>query len=922
MDVFDICQKKLVDLNLDKDVRYQKRLKWEKEEIIAKNKVGYFADLYQKGLKVAYNENNLIVCWLLGIAPDYSIEKEPNSRFDGDLPDVDVDYIADIRDILKNVWAPQTFGEDYVCNISNYTTFGLKSALIDMARVHDLSRDEVLALTKNVDNKDEDGNAMTWDAAMKQYPELNKYCEEHPDVAVAAKKLLNRNRGMGLHAGGLIISKMPIHDLVPLVKRKDSPQASAWVEGLHGQDLQPVGLIKFDLLVISNLLQIARCCELIKKRHGIDGICNRPGGSDWTDVAKWRNDPDSLKMANSGDLKCIFQFDSEGIRNLVRAGGVDRFEDLVVYASLFRPGPLNCRMHERYIERKRGREKFDLHPLIRPILEKTYGVMVFQEQIMQILNVVGEIPLRDCEIVRKAISKKKIDMIAKYKEMFLCNGRKNLGCTDKEINDFYNQVESFSEYGFNKSHAVSYTYISMRLLYLKAHYRHEFYNSILSCETLSDKIKEYKMEAKIHGVGIKSLDVNKASDNFELIGDDIYFGFSKIKGIGEEVAKKIVASQPYSSFEEFLYKFGTEANVLKPLLGLRCFKDADPVTLWKFSEHYKNCFKKIESSHARYHASLERYEQEFKELALTESCTLADLESDVENPFDSEEWKSKYDIDQEIDASKNVVCSKDDEGAIERIEIEEIEVEDTGLYVQQETIVFYRSKNVKKTWNAWKELRKLWQKRKKTIKKYQNFDRSILPKFSEFNPHEYDIDPKLVKEFSDPVGCEEKYYGFAWIHELELSPDYHGNLTFDALNSDLSGSTSPVEIKIKDGKRCESKKGNAYWKIVAEDVTGQQATINIWPDDWEWWSKEFGWDEKTNKFVPGNLLRVRLQPPSGGFKTFLLESNQAGKWRGQKKYRHKHEDIRVYVLAPGKKQKEKALSDDEVLEYFSNCVME
>jgi DNA polymerase-3 subunit alpha len=214
---------------------------------------------------------------------------------------------------------------------------------------------------------------------------------------------------MGVHAGGLIIANQPLYDLVPLVKRKDNPQASAWVEGLHGQDLGPVGLVKFDLLVISNLLQIARCCEMVKKRHGLDGICNKPGEPDWTDVPKWRNDKTALDMANIGDLKCIFQFDSEGMRGLVRAGGVDRFEDLVAYTALFRPGPLGMKMQERYVERKRGRETYILHPLVKPILEKTYGVLTYQEQIMRILNVVGEIPLKDCELVRKAISKKKVE---------------------------------------------------------------------------------------------------------------------------------------------------------------------------------------------------------------------------------------------------------------------------------------------------------------------------------------------------------------------------------------------------------------------------------------------------------------------------------------------------------------------------------
>jgi hypothetical protein len=864
----------------------------------------------------------------LGIAPDHNIDQEPKCEY-GEYPDIDVDYLPIVRDYLKTVWAKDTFGSEYVCNIGNYTTFGIKSALIDMARVHGESRDEVQALTKNLDAKDDEGKVMTWDAAMKLYPELKKYCEiddNHKRIADAAKRLLHRNRGMGVHAGGLIIANAPLSDLVPLVKRKDSPQASAWVEGLHGQDLGPMGLVKFDLLVISNLLQIARCCEMVKKRHGLAGICNKPGEPDWTDVPAWRDDPTSLAMANIGDLKCIFQFDSEGMRGLVRAGGVDRFEDLVAYTALFRPGPLGMKMQERYVERKRGREKYTLHPLIRPILDKTYGVMAYQEDIMKILHVVGEIPLKDCEAVRKAISKKKIEGFIKYKEAFVLNGQKNLGCNEEEINHFWNQIEAFAEYGFNKSHAVAYTYISSWLLYLKAHYPHEFYASMLSCETLSEKIKEYKMEAKIHGVDMNRLDINKSDVNFDLQGDMIYFGLSNIKGLGEAPAKRIVAAQPYKSFEDFVTRFGTDASVLKPILGLRCFRDSDPVTLWKFAEHFKDCAKKIEDKKKRYHASMIRYEEEFKELLPLEIRTLAQLENGLDNAFDSEGWRLQCDKDEEIEVDKEILCDKDAPGATERVIVEDIEVEGTGLYLQREIIKYYHVGKVKKTWNLWKELRKLWQRRNKSIERYQNIERGNLPTLLNFDATAWDIDEDLMKEFRDPVACEEKYYGFAWIHDLERSPDYRGNLTFSDLKHSIDAVVGPVELRVKKVVKTQSKKRKefSYYQVIAEDVTGQENRINVWPDDWEWWHTEFGWEEVggKSKFTAGNLLRVRLQPPTGGFNTFTLESNQVGKWRNQKRYHDKADDPRVFVMQKGQKEEEKFLSDDEAMEQFTNCTME
>ena len=866
----------------------------------------------------------------MGITPshDIDIEQEPKCEY-GEYPDIDVDYLPIVRDYLKTVWAKETFGEEYVCNIGNYTTFGIKSALIDMARVHGESREEVQALTKNLDAKDDEGKVLTWDAAMKLYPDLKKYCEiddNHKRIADAAKRLLHRNRGMGVHAGGLIIANAPLSDLVPLVKRKDSPQASAWVEGLHGQDLGPMGLVKFDLLVISNLLQIARCCEMVKQRHGLAGICNKPGEPDWTDVPAWRDDPISLAMANIGDLKCIFQFDSEGMRGLVRSGGVDRFEDLVAYTALFRPGPLGMKMQERYVERKRGREKYTLHPLIQPILDKTYGVMAYQEDIMKILHVVGEIPLKDCEAVRKAISKKKVEGFIKYKEAFILNGQKNLGCNEEEINHFWNQIEAFAEYGFNKSHAVAYTYISSWLLYLKAHYPHEFYASMLSCETLSEKIKEYKMEAKIHGVDMARLDINKSDVNFDLQGDMIYFGLSNIKGLGEGPAKRIAEGQPYKSFEDFVTRFGTDASVLKPILGLRCFKDRDPVTLWKFAEHFKDRAKKLEDKKKRYYAAMVRYDEEFKELLPLEIRTLAQLENGLENPFDNEGWKLQCDKDEEVEVNKEILCNRDDPGAVERSVVEDIEVEGTGVCLQREIIRYYHIGKVKKTWNLWKELRKLWQRRAKSIERFENIERGNLPTLLNFDANQYEIDEQLMKEFRDPVSCEQKYYGFAWIHELERSPNYKGNLTFNDLKNSIDAAVGPVELCVKKVLKTQSKKRKefTYYQVIAEDVTGQENRINVWPDDWEWWHSEFGWEEidGKSKFTAGNLLRVRLQAPTGGFNTFTMESNQVGKWRSQKRYHDKSDDIRVIVMQKGQKEEEKFLSDEEAMEQFTNCIME
>ncbi len=929
------CQSALQKKGYHRDDRYVKRLKLEIAECRGKKKADFLWRLHNIWLDYSIknpdytdrpqNENNLLLTELLGITQPADIEAEPNFK-QGDFPDIDVDFIKEVRDYLKVDYIPKTFGEDKVCNISNYTTYGIRSALIDMARVHGASREEIMAITKKLEGKDEEGDPLTWDSALKLHEDLAKYCDEHPDIADAAKRLLDRNRGFGLHAGGVIISSKPITNTVPLLKRKDQPPASAWPEGLHTQDLQPVGLIKFDLLVISNLVQIAKGCHIVKtynpedpinygaqavalarqitdqvKAETGEGICALPGQSDWSDVPKWRNDPKALAMANKGDLKCIFQFDSVGIRKLAVAGGVDSFEDLVAYTALYRPGPLGMKMHDVYVQNKKDptqRWRKELHPVLRPILEKTNAVMVYQEQVMKILNVVGGIPLSDCEIVRKAMSKKKVEMFQEYKDQFIINGQKILGWSQEAVENLWDQIESFSEYGFNRSHAVAYTYISSRLLYLKAHYPKQFYTAILSVEGQSDKIKEYKMEAKQHGVDIQRVNINKSDVVFSIKGGEIFFGLSQIKGIGSEVAARIVEHQPYKSFEDFLERFGTDANVIKPLVGLRCFRDADPVVLYKFSEYYKDKMKKHDDKDKRFAASMKKYDDQFHELIPEDYRSLSDIEE-----LDYEEFRV-YDVDEARYTEKEVECDAS-EGEYTKIVIKEI-MEGVESEVEQP----YKKVQVKKSWNRWKELERLWNRRKRSIQKRddrieEGFEKPTLEDFYKVSD-EWEIDDKVLEELRSKIACEEKYYGFAWNHELEKSPNFHPDLTFDQFRTD-SLPEAPVEVKVLSVSAATSKKGNVYWRLQVEDVTGEENRVHVWEDDYERFQQEF----RAN-----NLLRLRLRPPDPPFTNYTFSSPP----RNQRDMLpSKQEDYRLSVMAQGVENDEDYMSDSEVLDEFEGC---
>lgn len=442
-----LCIEKLTELD---KLHLTSRLKEELDEVSSQEKANYFLDLANSDKKY-FNENNLLISYLLNISPNYEENKPPVYNY-GEYPDIDVDYLPELRDYLKKEFAPEIWGNDHVCNIATYSRFDIKSVILDMARVLGLDADESHKITKPLGSKDDDGEKLTWHQAIKLYPELKDYLEKNVDLADAAFRLLHRVRGIGMHASGLIISEISLPEFVPLIRPRDGEGllVSAWVEGQSDTDLSTVGLIKFDFLSINCIAKIADTLKLYAEKNDGKKISNLPGQGSFSDLS-YLEDPKSLAMANEGKLKMVFQFDgSAGIRNLAKMGGVSSFNDLVVYTSVFRPASLDMKMHERYIERKYGREDYKVHPLIDKLLEETYGVMIYQEQVAKILNQIGGIPLKDCEAVRKAISKKKIDKFMKYKELFLLNSQRNLGWNLEQVEFLWDQIESFAGYGFNK----------------------------------------------------------------------------------------------------------------------------------------------------------------------------------------------------------------------------------------------------------------------------------------------------------------------------------------------------------------------------------------------------------------------------------------------------------------------------------------
>jgi DNA polymerase III alpha subunit len=804
---------------------FKDRLKSEIKEIDNQAEHEYFLELVEKRAKFKKNENNLLVPYLLGLTDEFDIASEP-AYVQGEFPDIDVDYLPVVQEYLRKDWCPRRFGRDKVVNIGNYGTFGIKSALLDMARVHGADYQEIQTITKNLQDKDEEGRPLTWEKALEATPDLSSYCERNPEIADAARRLIDRNRGRGKHAGGTVVSNINISDLVPVMIDTDGNPVSGWTEGLHDQDLQPVGLIKFDVLAVKDLLRIAHCCNLVKTRHpDIASISAVPGGSDWSDTS-YLNDPKSLELANRAETRGIFQFDGEGMRKLIKAGGVERFEDLVAYSALFRPGPLGMKMHERYVERKRGKEDWEdqVPSCIRDVLERTYGVLVYQEQVMKILNILGDIPLIHCEKIRKAISKKKTAEFIKYKQMFLENGSKKTGWPiesddERNMNFLFNLIESFASYGFNRSHSVAYTFTSSRLLYLKAHYPLEFFCSTLGLEGDEDKVKMYKREAERSGIKINRCDLNKSKVNYEIVGDEIYVGFSNIKGVGREVAERIVSLQPFSGFPDFLDRFGTDKRIVEPLICLGVFKDAPPNVLLEFYEDYKKWSKGNIDKEKRQMKRRDELKQSIRSMLREGSDSYLDHDFLMRVFEGGDASPMKTAISPEFDTSDVFVIVK--------------------KYAK--SVLDFEHK--------------------------ANFSKSNSISLENWNPqNRYPLD-----KWPNIFELERRHYGFSWEHPIQKSPDYIGGHSFGIFKENDDIVNAGVEVMIvKRPQEKSSKKGNKYHFVLVEDEDWNVEVVTFWSEDYTRFKEELEyWNEEQNR---GHFMRMRLTRPGSGFKSYTFES--------------------------------------------------
>ncbi len=461
------------------------------------------------------------------------------------MPDFDVDFCQENR--YKTIeYVQQKYGKDKVAQIITYGKLQSKAVIRDVARVLQMPYSQADRISKMIPAGVQ-GKNPTLQEALDQVPELEEMRQNDPQINKLfdiAMKLEGLYRNSGMHAAGVVIGDRPLEKLVPLYK---DPRADMPVTQYDMKFVEETGLIKFDFLGLKTLTVIKKAVDWIKSSQGIElKIDEIP-----------LDDKPTYEMLQRGDTSAVFQFESAGMRDVHKQIKPDRFEDLIAIVSLYRPGPMDN--IPTYIKRKHGEEEITyLHPDLAPILDETYGIMVYQEQVMKIAQVLGGYTLGGADKLRKVMGKKMRDEIPKQRAMFTEGAVKN-GISEDIATKIFDQMEKFASYGFNKSHAAAYSLISYQTAYLKAHYPVEFMCAVMSLDmTNVDKLLMYKEECKKMGIQVLPPDINKSLAEFAVEGKNIRYALAAIKSVGaanmDAVVKERQRKGEFKDLSDFVHR--------------------------------------------------------------------------------------------------------------------------------------------------------------------------------------------------------------------------------------------------------------------------------------------------------------------------------------------------------------------------------
>src|SRR5436309_12649370 len=472
------------------------------------------------------------------------------------MPDFDIDFCQDRRGEVIS-YVTEKYGKENVAQIITYGALSAKSAIKDVARVMGVPFAEVNELTRNIPNLIE-GHPATIEKALEVEPKLTQIQEQKPvfkAIIEYARALEGLTRSTGMHAAGVVIGEKPLWDYVPLCLGQNGQLARQ-----SGKDeVELAGLVKFDFLGLTTLTVISNAVKLINRGKKAE---------EHLDIALLPlDDRKTYQLISSGDTAGIFQMESSGFTEMVKKLKPSVFEDIIAAGALYRPGPLDSGMVDIFINRKHGRERVAyLHPLLEPILKDTYGVSVYQEQVMQIAEVLAGYSLGRADLLRRAMGKKKAEVMAKERGGFV-EGCAVKQVPDKLANEIFDLMEKFAEYGFNKSHSAAYGLITYQTAWLKAHYPVEFMAALLSSEKdNTDKVVAHIAEARAGGMTVLQPDVNESDLEFG-VGPDpkkpgqqlIRFGLGAIKGVGENAIEATLAARtkPFAGLFDFCARIDT-----------------------------------------------------------------------------------------------------------------------------------------------------------------------------------------------------------------------------------------------------------------------------------------------------------------------------------------------------------------------------
>ncbi len=461
------------------------------------------------------------------------------------MPDVDIDF-GDGRERVID-YVTQKYGKDKVCQIITFGTLSAKAAIKAVARVMNLPFEVSNKVSQSVPAE----VGMTIDKALEISPDFKKYYDEDAllkQIIDEARNIEGIKCNTGMHAAGVIISHHPLNEIVPVQYAKEGNVITEYPK----EDCEKIGLLKMDFLGLKNLTIIMQTLDMIKERHGIELDINHIP----------LDDEETFKMLSSGNTDGVFQLESSGMKQLVKDLKPSVFEDLGALVALFRPGPLGSGMVKDFVERKHGRQEIKYaHPLLEPVLKDTYGTLVYQEQIMQIFQVLADYSLGGADMVRRIMAKKHPEELEKLKGPFIEKVTEK-GMTKEAGIELFEQIESFASYCFNRSHSACYAFVAYQTAYLKAHYPIEYLCAMLSnSKDDLEKIQLYIAEAQKTGINVLPPDINKSNSEFTPGDNEIRFGLNSIKGIGDAVLKAIIEEKKsggeFKSIADFTQRLNT-----------------------------------------------------------------------------------------------------------------------------------------------------------------------------------------------------------------------------------------------------------------------------------------------------------------------------------------------------------------------------